>query len=120
MSKIAQLYNHLLSRAQATGDVQKADLRGGARLYVRCEDGAITVSFARKSKNLSDTEIVTFRRHCDVPAAAERLPASGQAERKTTARIDDAEHGPIDVLETWHVVGYRWSTDHATEHTDPT
>jgi hypothetical protein len=24
------------------------------------------------------------------------------------------------VLETWHVVGYRWSTDHATEHTDPT
>jgi hypothetical protein len=112
MSQIARIYNHLLSRAQATGDVQKADLRGGARLYVRCEDGAITVSFARKSKNLSDTEIVTFRRHCDVPAAAERLPASGQAEREVMVQVEDQEHGPIEVSETWHVVGYRWEEHH--------
>jgi hypothetical protein len=119
MSKIAQLYNHLLSRAQATGDLQRADLRGGARLYVRCEADTITVSFARRSKHLSDTEIVTFRRHCDVPASAERLPASGQAERKPTVRVDDAEHGPMDVPQTWYVVAYRWSITNATEHTDP-
>jgi hypothetical protein len=112
MSQIARIYNHLLRRARATGRVQQADLKGGARLYVRYTDGTITVSFARRSKQLGDAEIVTFRRHCDVPAAAERLPATGQAERKVMVQVEDQEHGSIEVSETWHVVGYRWEEHH--------
>ena len=89
------LYAHLHRRAQATGQHQHADLRGGARLAVAVDGAWTAVTFSRKGKPLRDTEIVVFRRCCGVPATALRNPLDGQRQH---------EHDGAQ----WHAVSYRW------------
>jgi hypothetical protein len=119
LSFITRIFNHLLTDARRSGQVQQADLKGGARIYVRVAGSAgsqVTVTFARRGKRLGDTELTTFGAHCNIPASAERLPASGQAERQSTRIVNDEEHGSIPIAETWYAVGYRWRETDVTEH----
>lgn len=96
MPKLSALATHLLVRARATGQVQRADLPKGARVSVLVVGEQVTMAFARCAKPLGDTELATFIAHCAVPAGAQRIPGEGQRE------ITDGEG------RTWHQVGYRW------------
>lgn len=106
----------MLSRARVTGQVRHAKLSGGANIWVRVQDGQITVTWGRTPKPLGDVELGVFRRHCAVPAHAERLPSEGQDQRERTVTVEDEEHGSVPVVETWYRVGYRWKDQETNGH----
>jgi hypothetical protein len=95
MSKLTDIYRDLRAAAAATGTAQQRQLRHGARLTVQVCDGQETVTFARPTVPLGETEEQTFRQHCRVPTGAERLPKDGQQPVQEGTR-------------TWHQVTYRW------------
>jgi hypothetical protein len=98
MSALTTIYEHLVSRARATGRDTGETLRNGARMAVRVQDGQITLTLARKDKPVGDGEIATFRAHCQVPATATRIPTEGQRTR---------EQGGA----TWHYLAYVWAEE---------
>lgn len=79
--KLSDLARQLLIAARATGEDRSIALSHGARLAYRVRGGKVWCSVARKDKRLGDTELVTFRAQCGVPAAARRIPDEGQKER---------------------------------------
>lgn len=93
---LASIYLQLHSRAAATGTDRSYDLRGGARIAVRVQDGVTTLTISRVRKQLGAVEIETFRRDCGVPADAARYPAEGQGTKERE-----------DLL--WHFITYRWA-----------
>lgn len=98
MSKLEAIFDHLLTRASATGRDQHADLPGGARLAVRVAGGQTVVSVARSPQRVGDTEAVTFKRICRVPDGARRIPADGQAERVVSGKM-------------WNMIGWVWGEE---------
>lgn len=93
---LSSLYTELHRQAERHGEDRAVELKGGARLAVRCIDGVTTLTISRKGKKLGDTEIVTFKQHCGVPETATRYPAEGQNTR-------DADGV------AWFYVAYRWA-----------
>lgn len=83
---------------------QSAELAGGARIALRiCAVDfhyEHTVTFSRLGKALGDVELVTFQKHCDVPADAIRYPEAGTQGEK---RI--AFHDRVIIR---HYVAFRW------------
>lgn len=94
---LASMYTELHRQAARTGQDRRLELKGGAALAVRVQAGVITLTISRKGKRLGDTELVTFRRDCGVPATAIRYPVDEQATRKDGAGL------------LWYFVAYRWS-----------
>lgn len=92
---LSSLYTELHRQAERHGEDRAIELKGGARLAVRCVDGVTTLTISRKGKKVGDTEIATFRRDCGVPANAIRFPQEGQNTR---------EHDGA----TWWYIAYRW------------
>ncbi len=95
-SYLASLFQTLLQGARRSGQDRRAPLRGGAEIVVRSRLGQTTVTFKRRGAKVGDTELVTFRLHCQIPPDAERIPATGQKEW-------DAGKG-----RKWYYVGFRW------------
>ena len=93
---LADLFMQLKIQAERTGTDRRLDLKGGARLAVRVQDGVTTLTISRKAKKVGATELETFRRDCAIPAYASRWPHEQQ-----TTRTD--EQG-----ELWWYVAYRW------------
>lgn len=93
---LADLFMQAKLRAEQTGTDRRLDLRGGARLAVRVQQGVTTPTIARKKRKVGATELETFRRDCGIPAYASRWPA----EQQTTRTDEDG------VL--WWYVTYRW------------
>jgi hypothetical protein len=100
MSKLELIYDQLLTRATQSGTDQAANLAHGARLAVRYRASITTVTISRDQKRVGDTEIVTFRRVCRVPADAERIPSEGQGKKGG-----------------WHYVAFRWRDGGSDEGT---
>ena len=92
---LSSLYTELHRAAARTGTDRSIDLRGGARIAVRVQDGVVTLTISRKSKHIGDAELITFKRDCTVPETAVRFPLEGQ-------RIIERD-GVV-----WHSVSYRW------------
>ncbi len=100
MSRITTIWRELERRAQETGTDRATNLGGGARLVVRVTASHTTLTIARKQKAVGTAEEVVFRRDCEVPEGAQRIPATGQRERTIGGVV-------------WHLIGYRWA--HAVE-----
>jgi len=83
-------------QAQRTHTDRPLNLAGGARLVVRVQDEIVTLTISRKKKRVGDTELLTFKRDCNVPEGAVRFPQEGQNPR-------EAADGT-----TWWYVAYRW------------
>lgn len=96
---LANIYLHLHARAAETGEDRRVDLSGGARLSVRVQGGVTTLTISRKGKRVGDTELLTFKRECGVPAYASRYPGDDQGTRK-----DD------DARMTMGCFGFLWPT----------
>ena len=86
-------------QAARTGTDRPLNLKGGARLVVRVQDGIVTLTIARKAKKVGDTELITFKDHCGVPVDAIRFPLEGQNTRTDAAGV------------AWSYVAYRWRED---------
>lgn len=93
---LESLFREAKARAATTQTDRPLNLKGGARLVVRVQGDVITLTIARKIKRVGDTELITFKRDCNVPSNAIRFPLEGQNQRT------DAE----GVL--WHYIAYRW------------
>jgi hypothetical protein len=92
-SRLSRLYEQLRHQAgRRPGEVQRCPLPGGARMSLTIQAGRAMLVFARRGKRLGDTELITFRAHCEVPERARRVPEQGQTER---------EGG-------WFIVAYVW------------
>lgn len=98
---LADLFMQLKIQAERTGEDRRLDLKGGARLAVRVQDGVTTLTIQRRAKKVGATELETFRRDCGIPAYASRWPA----EQQTTRTDADG------VL--WWYVAYRWAESEA-------
>lgn len=92
---LTNLYLELHRRAALTGEDRALDLKGGARIAVRCQDGITTLTISRKIKPLSSVEIETFKRDLGIPASAARYPLEGQGVK--------AREGM-----TWHYIAWRF------------
>ncbi len=92
---LSNLYLELHRRARESGQDRALDLKGGARIAVRVQDGVTTLTISRKLKPLGSVEIETFKRECPVPASAIRFPLEGQGAI--------AREGM-----QWHYIAYRW------------
>lgn len=92
---LSSLYTELHRRASETGDDRAIDLKGGARLAVRVQQGIVTLTISRKSKRVGDTELITFRRECGVPEHAIRFPQEDQNTKERDGAV-------------WHYIAYRW------------
>jgi hypothetical protein len=92
---LANMFLEAKIQAARTGTDRSLELRGGARLVVRSIDGIVTLTIARKTKRVGDTELITFRRDCGVPSDAIRFPLEGQG-------VIEREGA------TWHYIAYRW------------
>lgn len=99
--KLEAVYDHLLSKAKRSGNDERVDLKGGARLAVRVWDGQIALTVARSPQRVGVRELITFRQICRVSETAKRIPSEGQAQR-----TDD--EGKV-----WHVVGFVWRREDA-------
>jgi hypothetical protein len=92
------IFQQMLAGTLRTHEPRSIQLGGGARIAVSCPPPGDRVKFsiARKGARVGDTEIITFRAKCNVPAGAKRVPAEGQNE------ITDTQG------EKWFQVGYIW------------
>jgi hypothetical protein len=95
---LANLYTELHRQSRESGEDRALDLRGGARIAVRVQDGITTLTISRSKKPLGAAEIETFKRDCGVPPDAIRFPLEGQ-------RTIDREGA------TWHAITYRWKEE---------
>lgn len=89
------MYQELHRRAAETGQDRAIDLRGGARLAVRVQEGVVTLTISRQKKPLGATEIEVFRRDCGVPSTAIRFPLDAQGSRTVDGVL-------------WHYIAFRW------------
>jgi len=92
---LANLYTELHRNAARSGEDRALDLKGGARLAVRVQEGVTTLTISRSKKALGSVEIETFKRDCGVPSDAIRFPQEGQGVK---------EHDGMP----WHYIAYRW------------
>jgi hypothetical protein len=92
---LADLFLQLRIQAERTGEDRRLDLKNGARLSVRVLNEVVTLTISRQKKRVGDTELITFRRDCNVPDGAARYPAKGQNPRE------------VDGV-TWWCITYRW------------
>lgn len=80
---LTSLYHTLAAQARRRGTDQATELRGGARIAVRITpDGQYRVTFSRINRRLSDTEVVTFHRHCQIPGEATKKVGETQLTPK--------------------------------------
>lgn len=101
MATLSTIFQQMTKEAARHGR-STAQLRGGVRLTLTTAEGISTIAVWRRHKRLSDTEIITFQRHFDVPPAARRLPPDGQRER-------DAADGTMDEGSVrWYGVAWQW------------
>ena len=94
---LSSIYTELHRRAALTGEDRAIDLKGGARLAVRVQGDVTTLTISRQKKRVGDTELITFKRDCNVPETAARIPAEGQGQ-----------HG-----DAWYIA-FRWREDGTT------
>lgn len=94
---LASIYLQLHHQAARTNTDRRYDLKGGARIAVRVQQGVTTLTIARKGKKVGATELETFKRDCGVPAYASRWPADDQATRNDDAGL------------LWFYITYRWA-----------
>lgn len=94
---LTSIYTELHRQAARTGTDRRMDLKGGARITIRVKAGIVTLTVSRKGKPVGDTELITFRRACGVPATASRYPLDEQATRKDEGGL------------LWWYVAYRWA-----------
>jgi hypothetical protein len=85
----SQLADHLLSRAAATGQIQRASLPGGLAVALLLRDGVATVTISRRHGRVRDAELIDVRQALHVPAGATRFPADPllQAQRPDDASV---------------------------------
>lgn len=105
--KLADLYRIAVQKAERRGKAA-VELPGGARVTVRIEaidskHTEITVAFSRLGKRVGDVELTTFRRHCEIPEHAERLPPHAPDQTIAPDRTMTPE-------KPRYFVGYRWRT----------
>lgn len=93
---LSSIYTELHRQAARTGTDRAQDLKAGARLAVRVQAGVTTLTISRSKKPLGATEIETFKRDCNVPSTAIRIPQEGQGVK---------EHSGMP----WHYIAYRWA-----------
>jgi hypothetical protein len=98
---LSSIYTELHRNAARTGQDRAMELKGGARLAVRVKAGIVTITISRKGKKVGDTELVTFKRDCNVPSAAVRIPAEDQHTRTIEGVV-------------WHSVSFCWREDGTT------
>lgn len=96
---LSSIYTELHRHAARTGTDRHQELGRGARIAVRVKAGVVTLTISRKGKKVGDTELITFRRECGVPATATRYPIDEQATRKDDAGL------------LWWYVTYRWGEE---------
>jgi hypothetical protein len=108
---LSNIYTELHRQAERSGEDRAIELKGGARLAVRCTSGITTLTISRIRKQVGATELVVFRRECAIPTEAYRYPDEGQGTHEDAAGI------------VWHFVAYRWrdriADDPAGQVTDP-
>ena len=80
MSKLSAIYAELVEHARKLKSDQAHTLRNGARIAVgfRYNAEIQAVTFSRVNAPVGDIELETFRKHCSIPATAERIPPAGQ------------------------------------------
>lgn len=89
---LESIFRQAKIQAAQSGTDRPLNLKGGARLVVRVQEGVVTLTISRKTKRVGDRELITFREQCGIPPDAARWPAEGQAQK------DDF----------WYVA-YRWA-----------
>lgn len=105
-SKLNRLYELLVKQAKrADGSPRRAALPGGANICITVNGDKRLVTFSRNGKRLGDTELATFRAHCEIPEHAIRIPEEGQAQR--TRRVTTDDDLEMEYVQ-WYVVGYEW------------
>lgn len=107
-SVITRIFDELVRTSRRSGKVRRAPLKGGAELVVLVLDGWITLTIKRPGKRVGTTELETFRRHCGVPADAQRLTPLEQATRQVRVETYDEEFGTSFAMQTVYYVTYRW------------
>ncbi len=96
-SRLATIWSELVAAAMAQPNViQRRRLVGGARLAVEVHDGRLAVTIARTGVMVGTVEERTFRKHCQIPEDARRIPEEGQ-------------HTTPDGL-SWYV-GFVWAVE---------
>lgn len=105
-SYITRIFDELVRNSKRTGKQRNAPLKGGAELVVLVVEDVVTLTIKRPEKSVGDTELVTFRRDCGVPADAAVLtpPEQGTRDVRTPSL-----NGFSEMLVTWYYVTYRWS-----------
>ena len=94
-SVLTGIYYTLRQQSACTKRPRGQDLRSGARLTVSVRGDTVTVIISRPAKPLGSVELITFQKHCEIPAHAERAPRESQ------------EVKDIDGVR-WHRVAFRW------------
>jgi hypothetical protein len=96
MSKLRSAYLQLVNQARRLhGQTRRRKLRNGAQISVTCRNGVQMVSFSRQEKLLGETELLTFKEHCEIPEYAQRLPIEGQSKQMRDGLV-------------WYVVSFHW------------
>lgn len=93
---LSSMYQELHRQAERAGQDRALELKGGARLAVRVQQGVVTLTISRAKKKVGSTELETFKRDCGVPASAVRFPQEDQGTRKDSDGI------------IWWYVAYRF------------
>jgi hypothetical protein len=92
---LSSIYTELHRNAARTRTDRAMELKGGARLAVRVSAGVVTLTISRKGKRVGDTELITFKRECNVPDDAIRFPLDEQGTRTVDGIL-------------WFYIAYRW------------
>jgi len=107
MMTLAGIYQQMIREASRHGR-STAQLSGGVKLTLTSVEGISTIAVWRRHKKLSDTEIITFSKHFDVPAGARRLPEAGQRERVIRAEREAADGTMDEGSVTWYGIAWQW------------
>lgn len=94
-SMLTRIFRELIGKSRRDGIIHRAGLAGGAQLAVLVRGGLITATVKRKGVHVGETEMLTFRRHGNVPADAELLTPLVQGRRDVDGDI-------------WFFVTLRW------------
>lgn len=96
---LSAIYFELHRQAARSGEDRSHTFTGGARIAVRVKDNVTTLTIMRKGKRVGSTELVTFKRDCNVPPDAARYPADEQGQH--------TDEGGV----VWWYVAYRWAEE---------
>jgi hypothetical protein len=96
---LSAIYTELHRQAARTGDDRSQTLTGGARIAVRVRGGVTVLTIARRKTRVGAAELETFKRDCNVPSDARRIPVEGQGQR-----VDAAGVG-------WWYVAFVWRSE---------